>query len=276
MSEPLTQCLGFVGGGVMAEAILARLIASNTAEAQNIFVRDPSVERIKYLQSEYGVQPCDSYASLVSNSDVLVLAVKPQVFARDGQSFAVPPAEDVQLVISIMAGTSIAALDRVFRGLPIARVMPNTPATVGSGMSAIALGDAAGDIELLVAQTIFEAVGQVVTVPESSMDAVTALSGSGPAYVAIAIEALADAGVAVGLPRAVASQLALQTVRGSANLLHLSQIHPAVMKDKVASPGGTTIAGITALEKAGFRNALIEAVRAAYDRSRALAQLSED
>jgi len=147
---------------------------------------------------------------------------------------------------------------------------------VGSGISAIALGETAGETELILTQTIFEAVGQVVAVPESSMDAVTALSGSGPAYVAIAVEALSDAGVAVGLPRAVASQLALQTVRGSADLLHHSQIHPAVMKDKVASPGGTTIAGITALEKAGFRNALISAVRAAYDRSRALAQLSED
>ena len=107
------------------------------------------------------------------------------------------------------------------------------------------------------------------------MDAVTALSGSGPAYVAIAVEALSDAGVAVGLPRDISTQLALQTVRGSAELLHLSQIHPAVMKDKVASPGGTTIAGIAALEKAGVRNAYIEAVRAAYDRSRALAQLSD-
>jgi pyrroline-5-carboxylate reductase len=276
MPHPLAIRLGFVGGGVMAEAILSRLLASGTAESHNLFVREITAERGEYLQSEYGINPCDSYTSLVSNSDVLILAIKPQVFARDSHSFALPEAAPVQLVISIMAGTPIASLKSVFHDKPIARVMPNTPVTVGSGISAIALGETASETQLILTQAIFEAVGQVVTVPESSMDAVTALSGSGPAYVAIAIEALSDAGVAVGLPRAVASQLALQTVRGSADLLHHSQVHPAVMKDKVASPGGTTIAGITALEKAGFRNALISAVRAAYDRSRALAQLSED
>ena len=276
MTNSLAKRLGFVGGGVMAEAILSRLIASGTSQAANIFVREISSERSQYLKSEYGVSICSSFEELVESSEAMLLAIKPQVFANNSHSFSLPPNAKVELVLSIMAGTSLAAMEKVYPKTPVVRVMPNTPATVGSGISALALGSKATDAEHGISQTIFEAVGQVVTVPESSMDAVTALSGSGPAYVAIAIEALSDAGVSVGLPRAIASQLALQTVRGSADLLHYSQIHPAVMKDKVASPGGTTIAGIAALEKAGVRNAFIEAVQAAYHRSRALAQLSED
>ena len=273
MTDVTGRRLGFVGGGVMAEAILSRLLASGTSQAEKIVVREPSSERGSYLKSEYGVSICDSYSALTSISDVLILAIKPQIFSKERESFVLDKSSKVSCVVSIMAGTSLGSLETVFN-CPVIRVMPNTPATVGAGMSAIALGSQAGESELEIAQRIFEAVGQVVTVPESSMDAVTALSGSGPAYVAIAIEALSDAGVAVGLPRNVASQLALQTVRGSSELLHLSQLHPAVMKDKVASPGGTTIAGVAALEKAGLRNAFFEAVRAAYERSRALGKLS--
>lgn len=276
MTKSLAKRLGFVGGGVMAEAILSRLIASGTSQAKDIFVREISQERSQYLHSEYGVSVSSSFEDLATSTEVLLLAIKPQVFAQNSESFSLPSTSKVGLVLSIMAGTSLTTMEQVFNPVPVIRVMPNTPATVGSGISALALGSQASDTEHGISQTIFEAVGQVVTVPESSMDAVTALSGSGPAYVAIAIEALSDAGVSVGLPRAIASQLALQTVRGSADLLHYSQLHPAVMKDKVASPGGTTIAGITALEKAGVRNAFIEAVQAAYHRSRALAQLSED
>ncbi|NJN24335.1 MAG: pyrroline-5-carboxylate reductase [Acaryochloridaceae cyanobacterium RL_2_7] len=276
MTNSLAMSLGFVGGGVMAEAILSRLIASGTSQAKDIFVREISDQRSQYLQDEYGVSVCSSFEDLTSSVEVLLLAIKPQIFAQNSRDFTLPSDSKVRLVLSIMAGTSINAMEKIYPETPIIRVMPNTPATVGSGISALALGSQASDSEHGISQTIFEAVGSVVTVPESSMDAVTALSGSGPAYVAIAVEALSDAGVSVGLPRAIASQLALQTVRGSADLLHYSQIHPAVMKDKVASPGGTTIAGIAALEKAGVRNAFIEAVQAAYHRSRALAQLSED
>jgi pyrroline-5-carboxylate reductase len=148
--------------------------------------------------------------------------------------------------------------------------MPNTPATVGMGLTALAAGSLVSAEQMELATQIFQAVGEVVTVPESLMDAVTGLSGSGPAYVAIAIEALADGGVAAGLPRAIADRLALQTVLGTATLLKESQLHPAQLKDRVTSPGGTTIAGVTKLEQAGFRSALIEAVIAATKRSQEL------
>jgi pyrroline-5-carboxylate reductase len=150
--------------------------------------------------------------------------------------------------------------------------MPNTPATVGAGMTAIALGQHTQPTHLQQAQQIFQAVGEVVEVPETLMDAVTGLSGSGPGYVAVMIEALTDGGVAAGLPRAIATKLALQTVRGTAELLQTSGMHPAELKDRVTSPGGTTIAGIAQLEQAGFRSALIAAVRAAYHRSQELGQ----
>jgi pyrroline-5-carboxylate reductase len=171
------------------------------------------------------------------------------------------------LIISILAGVTLNTLEKSLVNCPIIRVMPNTPATVGQGMTAIARGKTVTEAQLGVAKAIFEAVGEVAIIPEKLMDGVTGLSGSGPAYVAIMIEALADGGVAAGLPRAIADQLALQTVLGTAKLIEESGLHPAQIKDKVTSPGGTTIAGVSALEKAGFRSALIEAVKAAKARS---------
>ncbi len=266
--------LGFIGGGVMAEAIFARLISAGIYRSDEIYVSEPFPERQAYLSSNYGITLCDSNDALVGQAKTLILAIKPQVFPQVLKQLQGQYKETPLLVLSIMAGTPIAAIESAFPDLPVIRVMPNTPATVGAGISALALGNHATDVHLDVAESIFKPVGEVVTVPESSMDAVTALSGSGPAYVAIAVEALSDAGVSVGLPRAIATQLALQTVRGTSELMHLSQLHPAIMKDKVASPGGTTIAGIAALEKAGFRNALIEAVQAAHQRSVDLANAS--
>ncbi len=260
----------------MAEAILSRLVSAGVYQPEEIYVSDPSPERQSYLQSNYGLKLCGSNAELISIAKTVVLAIKPQVFPDIVQALKDVPHPSVCLIVSIMAGTTIAVIESALPDIPVIRVMPNTPATVGAGISALAQGSLADQDHLKMAEVMFGAVGDVVTVPESSMDAVTALSGSGPAYVAIAIEALSDAGVSVGLPRAISTQLALQTVRGTSELMHLSQLHPAVIKDKVASPGGTTIAGIAALEKAGFRNALIEAVQAAYQRSRALAQLSQD
>jgi pyrroline-5-carboxylate reductase len=174
------------------------------------------------------------------------------------------------LVISILAGVSIAQLETAFPDRAVVRAMPNTPATVGAGMTAIATGSHVSTQDLELATQLFQAVGQVVTVPEALMDAVTGLSGSGPAYIAIAIEALADGGVAAGLPREIANKLALQTVLGTAQLLNESHLHPAQLKDRVTSPGGTTIAGVTKLEQAGFRAALITAVIAAAQRSQEL------
>ncbi|MBD1935201.1 MULTISPECIES: pyrroline-5-carboxylate reductase [Cyanophyceae] len=261
---------GMIGGGVMGEALLSRLIAQQIYPAEEILVSEPQLHRRDFLAQQYGVQvTADNRA--VAASNVLLLAVKPQVFEAVVADLADDErAESPPLVISIMAGVSLSQLEAAFSLSGAIRAMPNTPATVGAGMTALARGKHATNHHLEEAKAIFQAVGEVVEVPESLMDAVTGLSGSGPGYVAIMVEALTDGGVAAGLPRAIASSLALQTVLGTAQLLHESGLHPAELKDRVTSPGGTTIAGIAQLERSGFRSALIEAVVAASRRSQEL------
>ncbi|NJM86828.1 MAG: pyrroline-5-carboxylate reductase [Hydrococcus sp. RU_2_2] len=260
--------LGILGGGVMAEAILSRLITANIYATDEILVSDPDSQRRDFLQQKYGVRAIVENRSVVG-SDILLLAIKPQVLDLVIAEMKNDSAQKPSLVISILAGVPLARLEAAFPQIPVVRAMPNTPATVGAGITAIAPGKTVEASHLDLAKSIFAAVGEVVEVPESLMDAVTGLSGSGPAYVAIAIEALADGGVAAGLSRTVAMQLALQTVFGTAKLLQ-SGLHPAELKDRVSSPGGTTITGVTELERAGFRSALIEAVLAATRRSREL------
>jgi pyrroline-5-carboxylate reductase len=259
--------LGVIGGGVMGEAILSRLIAGGTYEGAEIIVSSSTHQRREFLQHQYGVTVTDEN-SLVATAPILLLAIKPQIFDRVIAELSQPIS--TQLVISILAGVKLNKLELAFPSQPVVRAMPNTPATIGAGMTAITAGSHVLPSHLELAQQIFQAVGEVVTVPESLMDAVTGLSGSGPAYVAIAIEALADGGVAAGLPRQIANKLALQTVLGTAQLLNKSDLHPAQLKDRVTSPGGTTITGITKLEQSGFRSALIEAVIAAAKRSQEL------
>jgi pyrroline-5-carboxylate reductase len=259
--------LGVIGGGVMGAAIVSRLIAHGTYQSTDILISEPTLQQRESLQQQYGVEVTDDN-NLAAMAPVLLLAIKPQVFDRVVAELKQPA--PTQLVISILAGISIVQLERAFPDRAVVRAMPNTPATVGMGITAISAGSHVRSPQLDLATKIFQAVGEVVTVPESLMDAVTGLSGSGPAYVAIAIEALADGGVAAGLPRAIADRLALQTVLGTATLLNESQLHPAQLKDRVTSPGGTTIAGVTKLEQAGFRSALIEAVIAAAKRSQEL------
>ncbi len=259
--------LGVIGGGVMAEAILSRLIAQELYSAQDILVCDVSPERLSYWRETYKVQSSLDNQSVVA-ANVVLLATKPQVFPSVAQQLQLGSSA---LVISILAGVQLEQLESAFKGHPVIRAMPNTPATVGEGITALAIGCSANDDHVTLTEQLFQAVGDVVRVPDSMMDAVTGLSGSGPAYVAIAIEALTDGGVAAGLPRAIAGKLALQTVQGTATLLAQSELHTAQLKDQVTSPGGTTIAGVRTLEKFGFRSALIEAVQAAYLRSQALA-----
>ncbi|PZD72804.1 Pyrroline-5-carboxylate reductase [Acaryochloris thomasi RCC1774] len=262
--------LGVIGGGVMAEAVLSRLIAQKVYTAQSIVVCDVSPVRLSYWRETYKVSTSPDNQS-ISDADVVLLATKPQVFPALTEQLQLGSSA---LVISILAGITLGQLESAFKGHPVIRAMPNTPATVGAGITALAVGQATNDDHLELAEHLFRAVGDVVMVPDSMMDAVTGLSGSGPAYVAIAIEALTDGGVAAGLPRAIAAKLALQTVQGTAALLAESGLHTAQLKDQVTSPGGTTIAGVRALEQSGFRSALIEAVQAAYLRSQALATRS--
>ena len=273
---------GTIGGGVMGEALLSRLIAQKVYLPSEILVSDPQPQRRQFLTETYGIGTTASNLEVAAATEVLFLAIKPQVFETVALELSVgvdrpqdhngeianPKSEAV--IVSILAGMSLSKLEQAFPGQAVLRVMPNTPATVGAGMSAIAPGKLVQPADLELVKRMFEAVGEVVEVPESMLDAVTGLSGSGPGYVAILIEALTDGGVCAGLPRAIASQLALQTVFGTAKLLQETGMHPAELKDRVTSPGGTTIAGIATLESNGFRSALIEAVKAACLRSQEL------
>ena len=257
--------LGIIGAGVMAEAIFSRLISVGLYSAPEIILSDPQQSRRIYLQEKYKVQTTNDNQQVADVQDVVILAIKPQILAQ-----LEPLNMKANLLISILAGISLERLTSIFPNQAIVRAMPNTPATVGAAMTAISPATGVESEQIELVQRIFAAIGQVVELPESSIDAVTGLSGSGPAYVAIMVEALADGGVASGLPRPIAMQLAIQTVLGTAQLLQNNKIHPAILKDQVTSPGGTTIAGVRALENGGFRATVIEAVLASYHRSQEL------
>ncbi len=263
--------LGIIGGGVMGEALLSRLLAQQVYPPTSVLVSEPQATRRDFLVQRYGVGvTVDNRAAAAA--ETVLLAIKPQMLPTVAAELTAAEASPAaaQLILSILAGVTLHQLESVFPGQPVVRAMPNTPATVGAGVTAIAAGQHTQPPHLAQARQIFAAVGSVVEVPESLMDAVTGLSGSGPGYVAIAIEALTDGGVLAGLPRAIAAELALQTVLGTAQLLQSTGMHPAELKDRVTSPGGTTIAGINQLETAGFRAALINAVKAASDRAKEL------
>ena len=259
--------LGIIGGGMMAEAIFSRLLAEKIYAPSQIQVSEPRAERCQELVERYGVQVTADNREVADASEILLLAIKPQIFgaiAAELGDISMP------LVVSILAGMPLSKLEAAFPGCPAIRVMPNAPATVGAGMSAIAAGSQATPAHVEQAKTLLAAVGEVVEIPEKMMDAVTGLSGSGPAFVALAIEALSDGGVAAGLPRTIATPLAIQTVLGTAQMLQDTGLHPGELKDRVTSPGGTTIAGVRQLENAGLRSAFMEAVVAAYRRSQEL------
>ena len=269
---PFGKSLVFLGTGNMAEALLKGLLRDGTATAEEIVCAEPRPERREEIANLYGVEVTGDNRAAVAAADLILLSVKPQVI--DALLTEIAPSVDARkLVISIAAGVPISVLSRrLLPGARVIRTMPNTPALVGAGATAISRGPHATDADLAAARSLFEAVGSVVEVPESLLDAVTGLSGSGPAYVFLAIEALADGGVKAGIPRAAALSLAAQTVMGAARLVLETGQHPAVLKDQVTSPGGTTIAGVQALEARGFRAALMEAVEAAARRSRELGE----
>lgn len=254
----------------MGEALISRLISLDTVSAGEIVVGDPSPARRQFLIDTYGIKATQNNSEALTSADVVLVAVKPQIFNEIAPVLTEVCDQQSSLLLSIMAGIPIASLEAAVPPWPVIRAMPNTPATVGAGVTAIAPGQLATNDHLNQARSIFQAVGEVVEVPETLINAVTGLSGSGPGYIALVIEALADGGVAAGLPRAIALQLAIQTVKGTATLLEETDLHPAVLKDRVTSPGGTTIAGIAELESAGLRSAFIEAVQTACDRAEAL------
>jgi pyrroline-5-carboxylate reductase len=264
------KTIGFVGSGAMGEALIKGIVEATLVAPDAILAFDVRAERLTELSQRYGIRPVKSNAEVVQGADVVILAVKPQIMGSVLNDVRTALGRR-NLVISIAAGVSTAKL-RETLGAParLIRVMPNTPALVLEGVTAIAKGQGleAGDLE--TAEELFRAVGKVVILDEELMDAVTGLSGSGPAYVAIVIEALADGGVRMGLDRPTAMTLAAQTVLGAARLLIQTGLHPGALKDMVSSPGGTTIAGIAALEEGGIRTTLIKAVERATLRSREL------
>lgn len=255
----------------MAEAIISRLLEQNIYSADQVIISDPQPQRRNWWQQQYQVSVSDSNQDVFLNSEILLLAIKPQIFDIVSQELStLKNQNDKPLILSILAGVTLTKLQSAFPSQPIIRVMPNTPALVGAAMTAIAPNSQVTTDDISLAKSIFSAIGDLIEVSETLMDGVTGLSGSGPAFVALMIEALADGGVVAGLPRTVAQQLALQTVLGTAELIKTKQLHPAQLKDQVTSPGGTTIAGVAQLEKQGFRSAVIEAVKAAYLRSQEL------
>ena len=262
--------VGFLGAGNMGEAIIKGLLQTGLVPASSIAATDARPDRLEQVARQHGVRAAADNRALIAECDVIILAVKPQVMAAVMREIA-PAVDASKLLISIAAGIATHTL-RECLGRParLIRVMPNTPALVLEGATAIARAEGleAGDLD--TAQELFGAVGRVVVLDEDHLDAVTGLSGSGPAYVAMVIEALADGGVRMGLDRATAMTLAAQTVLGSAKLLMETGAHPGQLKDMVTSPGGTTIAGVAALEAGGLRHTLISAVERATERSREL------
>lgn len=266
--------VGFVGTGNMGEALIKGLIAAGVVPADLIHATDVRADYLGEIARRYGIRGEADNVMLVSKSDVVILAVKPQIMVPVLTEIA-PAVTRKKLLISIAAGKSTAAIRdalgaRVGPEARLIRVMPNTPALVLEGVTAIAKGKGLEPGDLEMAEEIFNAVGKVVVLDEDLLDAVTGLSGSGPAYVAMVIESLADGGVKMGLDRATAMTLATQTVVGAARLLLETGLHPGALKDMVSSPGGTTIAGIAALEEGGLRTTLIKAVERATQRSREL------
>ncbi len=264
--------IGFLGAGKMATALAQGFVNAKLVKANQILAADPFEAARQHFATETGAKTAATNLAVAAGANVLILATKPDqvaaVLAEISRAFT-----KNHLLISIAAGVTIAKLEA---GLPanarVIRVMPNTPALLGAGASAFASGKSATTADGELAKKLLSAVGSAFAVKESLLDAVTGLSGSGPAYVYLFIEALSDGGVAAGLPRDIATKLAAQTVLGSAKMVLETGQHPGVLKDQVTSPGGTTIEGLHELEKGKLRGTVISAVRAATEKSKKLGQ----
>lgn len=267
--------VGFLGSGMMASALMDGLVLNKAVSSSGaIYCSDPW-DQARELASKKGYHSTDSNVEVCQNStDAVIIAVKPNVVSDVCKSISSVNSDAV--IVSIAAGVTIKTLESSLPGRRVVRVMPNTPCLVGQAAVGFALGTHANEKDREIVNTIFGSVGLAMEVKEPLLDAVTGLSGSGPAYVFQFIEALSDGGVRAGLPRNVATQLAAQTVKGAAEMVLQTGKHPGLLKDGVTSPGGTTIAGVEALEKGGFRAATISAVTAATRRSMQLGGVPED
>jgi pyrroline-5-carboxylate reductase len=265
----------FIGGGNMAEALLKGLLSGLQVAPDHITATDVVPERLTHLEMTYGIRTSKENLQAVRDHDVIILAVKPQTIPEVLRVMAPAMTRD-KLVISIAAGVTLQTLEQGLGAeMRVVRVMPNTPALVLAGAAGISPGRAATSQDTELVERMFNAVGRAVVVYEALMDAVTGLSGSGPAYVFAFIEALSDGGVMMGLTRQMATQLAAQTVLGAAQLVLETGRHPGELKDMVTSPAGTTIAGMHALESGGLRGLMMEVVRRATERSAELGRASD-
>jgi len=264
----LSQRIAFIGSGNMAAALIHGLLVTKTAQPERVLASDVRAESLVALRTLHGIETTGDNL-LACAADIVVLSVKPQVFPSLLPQLA-PHLSAHSLVISIAAGVPLAAIEALLPQARVVRAMPNTPALVSAGVTALAAGARASNEDRSLAAAIFESVGRVVHVEEQLMDAVTALSGSGPAYVFLMAEALIDAGVKLGLGREVSTILATQTLYGAAKLLSDSGEAADALRSKVTSPGGTTAAGVAQLEAHDFRGALLACLTAARDRGREL------
>ncbi|MEX1376139.1 MAG: pyrroline-5-carboxylate reductase [Eubacteriales bacterium] len=251
--------IAFIGGGNMAYAIAKNMLKSGLISPENTTIADLNEERLGFLKEDLGVSTTTQNTEAIEKSDVVILSVKPQIFRKVYSQFA--DSMEGKCVISIMAGVTV---DELEESLPdsvhILRTMPNMPAMVGEGMTALCKENSLDNKEKDIAEKIFKSVGKICYVEEHLLDAVIGITGSGPAYVFMFMEALADAGVLHGLPRDLSYELAAQLLKGSAETVLETKLHPGVLKDRVCSPGGTTIEAVKSLEKNGFRGVVIDAV----------------
>ncbi len=269
----MTGRLAILGGGKIGEALLSGLLRGGTLHIDDVVVVEKHEPRAVELRDKYGVATLD-VASAAARADTILIAVKPQ----DINALLAELHDHVgprHVVVSVAAGITTARIERALpEHVAVVRCMPNTPALVDQAITAISPGQHADDDHLAVADRLLSAVGRVVRVPESQLDAVTALSGSGPAYFFFLVEAMIDAGILLGLPRTLAAELIVQTAIGSSIMLRDSGEHPVQLREAVTSPGGTTIAAIRELENHGVRAALLAAIEAACTRSRELGAAS--
>jgi pyrroline-5-carboxylate reductase len=262
--------VAIIGAGVMGETLLSGLLRAGR-RVDDLMVGEKRAERVRELQERYGVTVVTNLEA-AEKADTLALVVKPQDM-DDLLKEISPAVRPGQLVVSLAAGITTAFLEaRLPAGVAVVRVMPNTPALVDEGMAAISRGSHCDEQHLLEAESLMASIGKVLRVPEKQQDAVTAVSGSGPAYIFFVVEAMIEAGVHLGLPRATAAELVVQTVVGSAKLLRETGEHPTVLREQVTSPAGTTAAAVRELEDHKVRAAFLTALEAARDRSRALAE----
>jgi pyrroline-5-carboxylate reductase len=264
--------IAILGAGQIGEALLSGLLSSGWRDAGELAASTRREERADELRERYGIAVSLSNAEVVAGAALVVVAVKPQDI--DGLLGEIGPlVQPGQTVLSVAAAIPTARIERhLGNGVPVVRAMPNTPATVHEGIAGICAGAHAGDEHLTLAEEALRHLGAVVRVSEPYMDAVTAVSGSGPAYFALLAEAMIEAGILLGLSREISTQLVVQTMLGTAKQLRDGGMHPVELREMVTSPGGTTIAAIRELERAGVRAAFLNAIQAAMDRSRELAR----